>query len=65
MINKSISRRWFVNTVGAAFLILVGFVVALWVSAYVNVTGAGFYERVMEKYRAQNAPPVGPQPPEY
>lgn len=29
MINKSISRRWFVNTVGAAFLILVGFVVAL------------------------------------
>lgn len=43
---------------------LVGIVLSLWVSAYVNVTGAGFYERVMEQYRTRNAPPVGPQPPE-
>ena len=44
---------------------LVGIVVALWVSAYTNVTCAGYYERVSAQYRAQFAPPTGPQPPEF
>lgn len=44
----------------SALLPLVGLILAVWVSVYVQVTGAGFYDTLMTDFMAHNAPPVEP-----
>lgn len=40
-----------------------GWILFLWVAAYMRVTNAGFYEKLMVHYMAENAPFPGPETP--
>lgn len=42
-----------------------GLILMVWVAAYMQVTSAGFYERLAGAARAEDIPSPGPQPPEY
>lgn len=43
---------------------LVGVVLMLWLRPYMDVTAAGFYEKVIQDFMRRNAPSVGPSYPE-
>ena len=49
--------------IGWELLCVIPFV-AFWVIPYMNITCAGFYDRLAQKYAMENAPPVQPEPPE-
>lgn len=40
---------------------VLGLLLLIWVSAYMQVTMAGYYEYVVKQFMARNAPPVGPE----
>lgn len=51
-------------TLLCAVIPVLGLLLAVWVSVYMQVTTAGYYESAAKRFMAWNAPPVEPQPPE-
>ena len=42
---------------------VVGFILMIWLSAYIQITGAGFYEKLAGAFMAEHAPFPGQEPP--
>lgn len=42
---------------------LLGWLLAIWLAGYMQVTYAGYYEDTARRFMARNAPPVEPRPP--